>query len=86
MCSSGGSHPLNKRYKKVGDWKNHCIWILKFLASSKEKRIGKGGGVRKIERKKEKKRKKKRKRGEKKKRKKAKRERKPEGGEKGGGE
>ena len=54
------------------------------IASSKGKQIGKGGGVRKIEKKKEKERKKKRKRGEKKK-KKAKRERENLKGEKRAG-
>ena len=69
-------HPLTQqKIQKSGRLEESLLLFSKNLrrkykiASSKGKRIGKGGGVRKIEKKKEKKRKKKRKRGEKKKKK-----------------
>ena len=80
-------HPLiQQKIQKSGRLEESLLLFSKNLrrkykiASSKTKRIGKGVGVRKIEKKKEKKRKKKRKRGKKKKEKGKERE------EKGGGE
>ena len=79
-------HPLTQqKIQKSGRLEESLLLFSKNLrrkykiASRKGKQIGKGGGVRKIERKKEKKKEKRKEKGGKKKKKKAKRERKPEG-------